>query len=652
MKPRLNKKLFASVACLAVGLCLAAQAQASAGQWQRMGPEGGQVLSLAVAKDGTVYLGTPDGHVFASRDHGGHWELRGRAGERLDGVVQALITDVLIPSRLYAGIWYLDPAAGGGVFQSDNGGKTWRSAGLAGEAVRALEQSSLRSEVLVAGTRSGVFQTFDGGRQWRRISAVSDAELHNVDSIAIDPRGPDVVYAGTYHLPWKTTNGGKTWLPIHSGMIDDSDVMSLQIDRQDPARLFASACSGIYRSGDAGASWTKLQGIPYSSRRTQQILLDPGDPRVLYAATTEGLWISRDEGENWARVTSRDWVVNAVAALPSSLGTRILIGTEAYGVLASDDAGKSFLSANAGFSHRVISSMAGEPNGAGHLLIQLADSSHPLLETRDGGKNWAPLPGVFSAGAEKLFGTAMAWWAALRSGGGLRYDSRLHEWRALRFAAYLPLAKNRSSATAKRRERIEVERAPRILRVAERGDRTYLATTDGVWVADSQGTLFRRFEVKRLMGPVLDLSVGPQVCALAEKLVACSQDSFDSWAKMPQPPGIRAVSWIRSLADGAHDSLFVGTDKGVFQSDGMTTESWHLVQSGLPGLSSEAMVVSGRLLGVAMSNGGFYVSEDSGKTWARADTASQTGAISDVVADGHGGFEIASRAEGVLHWIP
>src|SRR5262245_11990401 len=73
--------------------------------WQRLGPPGGMVISLAAASDGTVYLGTPDGHVFASGDRGGHWELRGRAGDRLDAVVQRMVVDTRNPNRMLAAVW-------------------------------------------------------------------------------------------------------------------------------------------------------------------------------------------------------------------------------------------------------------------------------------------------------------------------------------------------------------------------------------------------------------------------------------------------------------------------------------------------------------------------------------------------------------------
>src|SRR5262249_6085046 len=150
-------------------------------------------------------------------------------------------------------------SAGGGVFQSDDGGRTWRPAGLAGQAVRALAQAPSDPDRLVAGTLEGVFGSHDGARSWQGLSPESNSQLRNLDSLAIDPRKPDVFYVGTFHLPWKTGDGGRTWAPVHNGMIDDSDVMSLLVDRVNPDLVYASACSGIYRSENSAALWQKIQ---------------------------------------------------------------------------------------------------------------------------------------------------------------------------------------------------------------------------------------------------------------------------------------------------------------------------------------------------------------------------------------------------------
>jgi hypothetical protein len=51
-------------------LMLATAARLCGQTWERLGPEGGMVLSLGVDSADAVYLGTSDGHVFASEDRG------------------------------------------------------------------------------------------------------------------------------------------------------------------------------------------------------------------------------------------------------------------------------------------------------------------------------------------------------------------------------------------------------------------------------------------------------------------------------------------------------------------------------------------------------------------------------------------------------
>ncbi len=345
---------------------LLAVATAQAQTWKPLGPPGGDVRALAVdpSHPGRVFLGTADGHIFGSEDSGAHWTLLGRASGRLDAVITAIVVDPRDSQTLFAASWTRDSAAGGGVFRSTDGGKTWTAAGLAGEAVRALTIAPSDPDVLVAGTLDGVYRSPDSAKSWERISPEHHEELRNLDSLAIDPRDPRIIYAGTFHLPWKTIDGGRTWHPIHNGMIDDSDVMSLLIDGPHPERLYASACSGIYRSDDGAAQWRKIQGIPYTARRTYAIVEDPANPDRVFAATSEGLWKTDDAGKNWRRTTPDSWVVNAVAIAAGRPG-RVLIGTEKFGVLSSDDLGEHFQDANDGFFPPANSGPGGRPGAPG-----------------------------------------------------------------------------------------------------------------------------------------------------------------------------------------------------------------------------------------------------------------------------------------------
>ena len=116
-------------------------------------------------------------------------------------------------------------------------------------------------------------------RTWRKISDPDNLEMRATSAVAFDAKNPEIIYAGTSHLPWKTPDGGKTWESIHVGMIDDSDVFSIAVDNKTPEHIFASACSGIYASLDRGEQWHKLQGIPNTHRRTHIIRQDPGRSR-------------------------------------------------------------------------------------------------------------------------------------------------------------------------------------------------------------------------------------------------------------------------------------------------------------------------------------------------------------------------------------
>jgi len=228
-----------------IGLLLIA-AGARAQVWKPLGPPGGDVHSLAIdpSHPGKLFLGTADGHIFGSQDDGEHWTLLGRAGARQDAVITAIVVDPRDADVLFASARTQDPAAGGGIFRSSDGGRSWRTSGLEGQAVRALAIAPSDADILVAGTLDGVYRSDDNGKSWNRISPEHHEELRNLDSLVVDPRDPQTIYAGTFHLPWKTTDGGQTWRPIHDGMIDDSDVMSLFVDRATPGRVYAGACSG------------------------------------------------------------------------------------------------------------------------------------------------------------------------------------------------------------------------------------------------------------------------------------------------------------------------------------------------------------------------------------------------------------------------
>lgn len=623
-----------SVIAIVVLLASASSAQT----WRAMGPPGGDVRALAIdpANPQKIYLGTTDGHIFISQDAGEHWKLAGRAGPRQDSVVTAIVVNAKNPQRILASTWTRDEAQGGGVFLSEDGGLTWRASGLVGHAVRALAGAPSNENVFVAGALDGVFRSLDGGATWQRISPEGHAELRNLDSIAIDPREPDTIYAGTFHLPWKTTDGGKTWSAVHSGMIDDSDVMSIAIDRNNHSRILASACSGIYLSEDAAAQWRKVQGIPYSARRTLAILQDPQKPATVYAGTTEGLWRTTTSGAAWSRITPVNWVINSVSVVPrENSSSRILIGTEQFGVLLSDDGGKQFRESNRGFNHRQIVALALDRIKPDRVLAVLANAIDPIVATSNGGQTWAPLgPGLSSRAVKQIYAAPTGWWASLAQGGLMRYDAKRNAW---------IVAGKLSDATAIALRDVRVEKrgsTPRNSRAAGNnfeeavndmafsGKRCYAATDRGLLLSEDLGATWDLLPLGVMPTlPVRSVRASPDgqnLWIVSLRGLVFSRDAGKTWSWHDLPLSSGGAKWLDSPATAANsgfadpdsDPIYAAAENGLYISrDGGA--SWKRAGSGLPQLPLQDLAVAGDIALASVRGGGLYLSRDAGKNWER-----------------------------------
>jgi photosystem II stability/assembly factor-like uncharacterized protein len=362
--------------------------------WRTTGPPGGDVRGLVVdpSNPDRFYFGTLDGQIYTSSDGGKHWQLLHNLGKpRL--FVDHIIVDPRNPKVLYVGAHRHDVP--GGFFKSTDGGLTWReSAELKDEAIHSLAQSESDPDTLIAGTFNTIFRSDDAGETWKQLPTAKVANLHHVESLAIDPRTSDTIYAGTFWLPYKSVDGGQTWKVIREGMIDDSDVFAIDIDPRDPNHVFASACSGIYESKNGGELWKKVQGIPSQSRRTRAILQHPSTAGLILAGTTEGFWRSDKGGDpdSWMVTTSRQLEINSIAVHPSRPDV-IFIGTNNYGVMVSNDAGKSFVPTNGGFSGRFANAILPDretPNRIYASTINTATGGGFFFVSNDNGESWRP----------------------------------------------------------------------------------------------------------------------------------------------------------------------------------------------------------------------------------------------------------------------
>src|SRR5262245_48406248 len=164
--------------------------------WRTTGPPGGDVRGLVVdpSNPDRFYFGTLDGQIYTSADGGKQWQLLYNFGKpRL--FVDNIIVDSRNPRVLYvAGHRHNLP---GGFFKSTDGGATWReSEQLKDQAIHSLAQSESNPNTLIAGTFTTIFRSDDSGETWKQLPTTNVTGLHHVESLAIDPRTADTIYAG------------------------------------------------------------------------------------------------------------------------------------------------------------------------------------------------------------------------------------------------------------------------------------------------------------------------------------------------------------------------------------------------------------------------------------------------------------------------
>lgn len=155
-------------------------------------------------------------------------------------------------------------------------------------------------DVVAVGERGAILRSTDNGKMWDRVSSGVNATLTGISFAA--PTTPRTGWAvGHDALIIGTTDGGQTWTKHYQGEnLQDSFLDVIALDAQ---RAIAVGAYGLYVStADGGKTWTrrKLSNDDYHFNR-----ITAGTGTILYLAGEHGTLLrSTDLGAKWSALKS------------------------------------------------------------------------------------------------------------------------------------------------------------------------------------------------------------------------------------------------------------------------------------------------------------------------------------------------------------
>jgi photosystem II stability/assembly factor-like uncharacterized protein len=274
-----------------------------------------------VAALGHAYGPNAERGVFRSIDGGRTWQKVLYKNDNIGAIDLAF--DPADPQIIYAALWQTrrppwnvyppSNGPGSGLYQSTDGGATWRhltgrglpAKGLGRIGIAFAPSDPTRIYLLIDAVRGGLYRSDDSGQHWVRID--SDPRIWErgwyFGGVTVDPKNPNIVYVCNTAL-YRSEDGGKSFVPI-KGAPGGDDYHSLWIDPHNPRRMIVASDQGVVISLDGAKTWSSWYNQP--TAQIYHLATDNRFPYWIYASQQDTGSVALPSRSLYAGINFHDW---------------------------------------------------------------------------------------------------------------------------------------------------------------------------------------------------------------------------------------------------------------------------------------------------------------------------------------------------------
>ena len=409
-------------------------------------PDDALVYAISVARSNhSLAFASTNRGIFKSIDGGVNWQ-------NISGNLPNLETRYLVVHHSNPDIIYVtltSPAGAepwqGGVWRTSDGGITWQQqtnglyvhVGGANEPFevtsnyRMLIMDEQNPNILYTGNigwwNPTIYKSLDGGNLWNGLADGTKVDKGwlpwgiSVESIAVHPANPNIVFFGTSGYVMRTLDGGKNWQQAYTNKIgNDWHGRGIEItlanrisfDQQHSDTFYVGSHDiGCLRTINGGNTFTPLINADGGFATVFDIAVDPVRSNVIFTGAGEAfgnqgsVMRSTDWGVTWTNITKQNASlpnapVSAIAIDKQSPQAKRIVyaGVVGYGIYKSEDDGITWKKTNINATQYFrVTKLIFSPKHSNRLYATIYRGTNTnknvgVSWTDDGGLSWQSTP--------------------------------------------------------------------------------------------------------------------------------------------------------------------------------------------------------------------------------------------------------------------